>query len=78
MNTKCCSVIRVLCLIILYVIDSFLRSFSEYSVYYLYNNGTSSIHRTYPWDRDNKPFSSTPASSIDKSVAHIKQKQKII
>ena len=60
-------------LIILY--DSFLRSFSQYSVYYLYNNRTSSIHETHPWDRDNKPFSSTPASPINKSVAYIKQRK---
>ena len=73
MNTKYCFVIRVLCLIILY--DSFLRSFSEYSVYYLYNNGTTSIHETHPWDRDNKPFSSALASPINKSVPHIKQRK---
>ena len=74
--TKCCFIIRVLCSIILYVIDSFLRSFSEYSVYYLYNNGISSIHRTYhkTYKTYNKPFSSTPASSVDKSLAHIKKK----
>ena len=71
MNTT--FVIHVLCLIILY--DSFLRSFSKQSVYYLYNNGTSSIHGTYPWDLGNKTSSSTPASPINKSVAHIKQKK---